>query len=65
MTLKMTAVTTLMKMRRCAVVSTGIVLRVSLGVKTTSASPVAGVVTTTMTVGTSLMKKIVEITNVG
>lgn len=65
MTLKMIVVTTLMRMRRCAVASTENVQRVSLGVQTTSASPVVGVVTMIMTVVISLMKKTVEITNAG
>lgn len=64
-TLRMTVVTVLMRMRRCVVASTGSAQRASLGVETASASPVVGVVTMIMIVGISLMKKIVGIISAG
>lgn len=63
--LRMTAVTTLMREKKCVVASTGSVQRASLGVKTASVSLIVGVATMIMIVGTSLTKKTVGIINVG
>ena len=52
-------VTTLMKKKKCVVAGIENVLRVSLDVGITSASPVGGAVITITTVGMNLMKKTV------
>lgn len=65
MTLRMTVVTTQMKMKRCVVANTENALKVSLGVAITNASPVDGAVTMIMTAVINLMKKAVVNINAG